>query len=113
MQSGRLANLAQRQARSARTLKRLASNDADLIALAVNARELRLSALDLGAGLVLGVLWHAGSLFARCDTGEGRGPLCQDDAETIIEAVAILDCDCLREAACGDGEVVEEADAAE
>lgn len=31
----------------------------------------------------------------------------------MIEAVAILDCDCLREAARGDSEVVEEADAAE
>jgi hypothetical protein len=37
----------------------------------------------------------------------------QDDAETIIEAIAILDCDRLRKAACGDGEVVKEADVAE
>lgn len=43
----------------------------------------------------------------------GRIALSQDDAETIIEAVAILDCDRLREAACGDGEVVEKADVAE
>ena len=33
-------------------------------------------------------------------------------AETIIEAVAILDCNRLGEAACGDGEVIEEADTA-
>jgi hypothetical protein len=33
----------------------------------------------------------------------------QDDAEAIIEAVAILDSDRLREAACDDGEVVSSA----
>jgi hypothetical protein len=42
----------------------------------------------------------------------GRIALSQDDAETIIEAVAIFDCDCLGEATRGDGEVIEEADAA-
>lgn len=39
--------------------------------------------------------------------------LCHNDAEAIIEAVAVLDGDRLREAARGDGEVVEEADVAE
>lgn len=36
-----------------------------------------------------------------------------DDAEVIIEAVAVLDCNRLREATRGDGEVVEEANVAE
>jgi hypothetical protein len=39
--------------------------------------------------------------------------LSQGDAEAIIEAVAMLDGDCLGEATRGDCEVVEEADVAE
>jgi hypothetical protein len=60
VQPGCFADLAQRQARLSRTLKGFPASYADLIALAVNAREFRLSALHLGAGLVLGVLCHAG-----------------------------------------------------
>ena len=88
------------------------------------------------------LLAHHGSAFVRFTKGraEGRRPkrpmplwkreevqalprwlalaasaqraLSHDHAEAIIKAVAILDCDCLGEAARGDGEVVEEADAA-
>lgn len=39
--------------------------------------------------------------------------LCHNDAEAIIEAVSVLNSDRLGEAACGHGEVIEEADIAE
>ena len=45
--------------------------------------------------------------------GHWRPDLGQDDAETIIEAVAVLHRNGLREATCGDSEAVEEADVAE
>jgi hypothetical protein len=45
------------------------------------------------------------------DTPDWRlgASLSRDDAEAIVEAAAILDCDRLGEAACGDGEVIKEA----
>jgi hypothetical protein len=72
VQPGRFANLAQRQARLSRMLKGFPASDASLIALSVNAGELRLSALDLGACLVLGVLCHAGQPIHREVGGRGR-----------------------------------------
>jgi hypothetical protein len=63
VQPGCFAYLAQRQARLSRPFKRFPASDANLIALAVNARELRLSALHLGAGFLFRVLRHAESLF--------------------------------------------------
>ena len=63
MQPGCFAYLTQRQARLSRPFKRFPASNANLIALAVNARELRLSALHLGAGLLLDILRHARSLF--------------------------------------------------
>jgi hypothetical protein len=72
VQPGCFANLAQRQARFSGTLKGFSASHADLISLLVNARELRLGALHLGAGFLLWVLRHAGSLFVRSQHGEGQ-----------------------------------------
>jgi hypothetical protein len=68
VQPGRFADLAQRQARFSRTLKDFPAGDAGLIALAINPREFRLSALHLGAGFLFRVLRHAESLFVRYDS---------------------------------------------
>lgn len=64
VQPCRFADLAQRQASLSRPLKGFPAGDASLVALAVDARELRLGALHIGAGFLLGVPWHAESLFA-------------------------------------------------
>jgi len=63
VQSGHFTNLAKRQARLSRTLKGFPSSYPGLIALAVNTRELRLSALHLSTSFVLGVPGHEGSLL--------------------------------------------------
>ena len=63
VQSGRFTNLAKRQARLSRTLKGFPPSYPSLIALAVNTRELRLSALHLSTSFVLGVPGHEGSLL--------------------------------------------------
>jgi hypothetical protein len=63
VQARRFADLAQRQTRLARTLEGFPASDAGTVALAVNAREFRLSAFHLGAGFRFGVLRHVGSLF--------------------------------------------------
>lgn len=54
-----------------------------------------------------------GTWYERVETPGLSRPLSHDDAEAIIEAVAVLNGNSLGEATCGDGEVVEEADAAE
>jgi hypothetical protein len=65
VQPRRLADLAQGQARLAGALEGFPACDAGLVALAVQARELRLSTLYLGAGFSLASIGALGSLFVR------------------------------------------------
>lgn len=61
-----------------------------------------------------GILFRALPKLTSSNPFRRIGPPClgQDHAEAIIEAVPVLDCDRLREATRGDGEVVEKADVA-
>jgi hypothetical protein len=59
VQPGRIADLTERQACLSRAFKCFPAREAGSVALAVNAREFRLSTLHVGAGFLLGILRHA------------------------------------------------------
>jgi hypothetical protein len=66
MQVGRLADLAEGQARVSRPLEAFASSLACFFVFVPRALELRLSALYLGAGFPLRIVVHlSGSLFVK------------------------------------------------
>jgi hypothetical protein len=69
MQVGRLADLAERQARFSRPLKTLASGFAGFLVFIPGALELRLGALHVGAGFPLRIVRHpSGAYSSERDT---------------------------------------------